>query len=325
MKNMNIVLAADDNYAVPCMVTIASLLENNDQSLCKVFVMTKGFNDANTQLFNKLQSRYPDADICIRIIDVNKLRGSIVSERFPIANFFRLLVPEILDDDKALYMDCDIIVTGDISDLYNTDLTNNVCGLVEDQACEDITLHNRIHTFTPYYNAGVLLMNLTEWRKQNVAQKLVNFMHDYPERCLYPDQDAINACYSNSIVRLNYKYNFQERWFEPQEQWLMHRDKWDAINDAKKSPAILHYTGQYKPWMAQCSHPLSKLYFKYKKFVIEENRSEEEDELRTQQEQARRADEIARKKRHRHIRRANLFTILFAVETLLILMYFIFR
>ena len=105
----------------------------------------------------------------------------------------------------------------------------------------------------------------------------------------------------------------------------MHRDKWTQIEKAKKNPVILHYTGPKKPWMAGCTHPLAKLYFKYKADLIMDGKSIEDDQLRTQQKQARMADVIARKKRHKHIRRANLFTILFLIETIAIIAYFFFR
>jgi hypothetical protein len=73
--------------------------------------------------------------------------------------------------------------------------------------------------------------------------------------------------------------------------------------------------------MPGCSHPLAKLYFKYKSFVIKEDVSVEDDIIRTRQKQAERAEEIARKKRHKHIRRANLFMILFIIETIAVICY----
>ena len=317
----HIILAADDNYAIPCMVTIASILSNNVPENCNINVLTEGFNEENTKLFEKLRQEFVGASINIVVVDKALIKGAIVTERFPISNFFRLLVPMFFDFDKALYMDCDIIVNDDISELWNTDLGDMACGIIEDQACEDITLHNRIHTFTPYYNAGVLLMNLDVWRKENISQRLVEYMKDYPERCLYPDQDAINAILVGKLMPLPYRFNFQERWYEPQQHWLMHRDKWEAIEEAKKKPAILHYTGPQKPWMEGCSHPLAMLFFKYKKFVVENDTSEEDDRIKTQQAQARDKENRERRRRHKHIRRANLFTILFAVETIAFILY----
>lgn len=314
----NIIFAADDNYAIPCIVAITSLLCNNNPTNCSIFVLTKGFNEYNTGLFEKLKKKFPETSISIICVDINKLKYAIVTERFTTAALFRLIVPDLFDFDRALYMDCDIIVNGSIDALWNTKLNGKACGMVEDQACEDITLHNRILTYTPYYNSGILLMDLNVWRKKNIKNKLIQFMRNYPERCLYPDQDAINACLADEIVSLPYIYNFQERWYEPQQYWLMHRNKWKAIENAKKSPVILHFTAPRKPWMDDCSHPLSELYTRYKQVLMDKSSTVVDTEVAQKDKEY-----IERRRMHRHIRRANLFTILFAIETIAFIIYII--
>lgn len=321
---MNLIYASDDKYAIPCMVSILSILSNNNPEECSIYILSLGLNEKNSSLLKKIQHLYPKSKISVVKLSTEKIKGAIVSERFPIAIFFRYLIPDLFDFDKALYFDCDTIVNGDIKELWQVNLDDKACGMVEDQVSDDITQHNRIRTYTSYYNSGVMLMNLDFWRKEKLCEKLMKYVAQYPERCLYPDQDAINATLVDKIVPLDYKFNFQERWYEPQQYWLMHRDKWNRIEAAKKSPVILHYTGSQKPWMAGCTHPLTKLYFKYKANLITEDKSIKDDQLLTQQKQARMADEIARKKRHKHIRRANLFTFLFLAETIAVIVYFIF-
>lgn len=322
---MNIIYASDDNYAIPCMVSILSILRNNNPEECSIYILSLGLNEKNTALLKKVQSLYPQSTISVVELSTEKIKGAIVSDRFPIAIFFRFLIPDLFDFDKALYLDCDTIVNGNIEELWQVNMDNMACGMVEDQVSDDITQHNRIRTYTSYYNSGVMMMNLDYWRKEKLCEQLMKYVIQHPERCLYPDQDAINATLADKIVPLDYKFNFQERWYEAQKYWLMHRDKWSQIEKAKKNPVILHYTGPKKPWMAGCTHPLAKLYFKYKADLIMDGKSIEDDQLRTQQKQARMADEIARKKRHKHIRRANLFTILFLIETIAIIAYFFFR
>lgn len=312
----NIIFAADDNYAEPCIVAIISLLYNNNPNDCAIYILTQGFNERNKMMFEHLNKRFPDTSINVILVDKGKLMHAITTDRFPLANFFRLIIPDIFDFEKALYLDCDIIVNGNIDTLWNINLGENACGMVEDQACEDITLHNRIMTYSPYYNAGVLLINVKKWRDDNIGNRITQFMKDHPERCLYPDQDAINACLTDDIVSLPYKYNVQERWYEPQQCWLMHRNKWEAIEEAKKSPIILHFTAPRKPWMDDCSHPLSALYTKYKQFLISKNSNISDKEVKKKDKEY-----IERKRAHKHIRRANLFTILFAIETIMFIIY----
>ena len=315
----HIILAADDNYAIPCFVTIASILSNNNPNDYAIHILTEGFNEPNMDTFQQLKTQFKGSTIETTRIDSSILKDAIVSERFPISAVFRFLVPQIFSFDKALYLDCDIIVTADISALWNIDMTNTACCMVEDQACEDITLHNRIQVFTPYYNSGVLLMNLDYWRENSIDKLLLEYMRDYPERCLYPDQDAINAKLAENIKPLDYCYNVQERWYEPKKFWLMHYNKWETIDKAKANPKILHYTGRNKPWTPACMHPLSDLFNEYKSLIIEED-SKTNLEFEKKQEMRHKAE---RKKKHKYIRRANLAFILLGIETLAFILYLV--
>lgn len=331
----HIIFASDNNYAMPCMVAIASLLCNTDYKDCDIHILTDGFSSKNCDSLNRLRNLFNGANIQLDIVKDNSLlNNAIVSTRFPVANFFRLLIPTLYDFDKALYLDCDIIVNKDISEIWNTDISDYSCAMVTDQDSEDITLHNRIKSYdSTYFNAGVLLMNLNYWRDKKIAKKIFNFMKDFPERCLYPDQDAINAVLSNSILELPYQYNVQENWFKPNDMWKVHRKRWEKIQKALCSPVIIHYTGHDKPWLKVCPHPLSTLYNKYLTLITQDNGSTDITEYKGKEcvkwlaeshEYINKVSEIERKRRHKNIRRANLFMILFAVETLAVLGYIIY-
>ncbi len=325
----HIIFASDNNYAMPCMVAMASLLYNTDSKDCDLHILTEGFNERNLTILNRIRERFCEATISLDIIDNNALlKSAITSSRFPIANFFRLLVPQIYDFKKVLYLDCDIIVNRDISPLWNTDITGYVCGMIMDQDCDDITLHNRIYSHNhTYYNAGVMLMNLELWRKDNIADKVMAFMKDFPQCCLYPDQDAINKVVGDQILELSCKYNVQENWFMPKDRWKVHQNKWIKIEDALLSPVILHYTGHDKPWSKVCPHPLKSLYHEYEQFIFSNKNDAKPIFTKAtweadSQEYLTTLESLERRKRHKHIRRANVFIILFSLETIVILVYF---
>lgn len=313
----HIILAADDNYAIPCFVTATSILSNNNPNEYAIHILTQGFNEGNIGIFRKLKAKFRNATIEITEIDNSILKDAVISERFPFSAFFRILVPSLFSFDRALYLDSDIVVTGNIGELWDIDIENKACCMVEDQACEDITLHNRIRIFTPYYNSGVLFMNLNFWREKRIDELLLEYMRNYPERCLYPDQDAINANLADYILPLDYRYNVQERWYEPKEWWLMHYNKWDAIERAKETPIIIHYTGVWKPWTEACSHPLAALFDRYKSLIIEKASKENCSFENKQREKVK----TEKRKKHKHIRRANLFAILLGIETLIFILY----
>lgn len=261
---MNIALCTDEKYSYPCGVCITSILENNKEEECNFYILTTGLKPETCRKFKYLENKYKQKIEIVKI-ENHTLNNLKASDRFPRSIYYRFLLPEILDCDKVLYLDCDIIVTAKLSKLWNTDLQGYACGVIEDQCGDDITLHNRIDNYNRYFNSGVLLMNLQYWREQHVAEKLVNFISTHPEKCLYPDQDALNSILSEQVLFLEYQYNYQELFLRNATSILLHKSKWCNLLPSNVIPTIIHYTGQTKPWHKMCRHPYASIFQEFKK------------------------------------------------------------
>ena len=250
---MNIAICTDNNYVMPCMVTIASVLQQNDD--CHVFVLTEHLSESNKSKFKTL-AEYYHQKIEVKEISSRIVSGLNESSRFPKSIYFRFLLPEILpEEDRVLYLDCDILVRENISDFYNTDLVGYACAAIEDQRGDDITIHNRIFMFSRYFNSGVLLMNLDYWRKHNVAQLFIDYLRQYPERCWFPDQDALNAVLEGKVKFMDYRYNMQGEMLSHRCYLQLSAQKWKELDEAISNPAIIHFTDINKPWYKECRHP----------------------------------------------------------------------
>ena len=256
---MNIALCTDDRYANHCAICITSILENNKLEDCHIYVMTEGLSDENLKKFHYLE-KYYKKPVEVKVIDGKIFEGLQVTGRLPQSMYFRFMLPEIINDSSVLYLDCDIIVRHSLRDLFNIDLTNYACGVVEDQCGDDVRMHNRINMFSRYFNSGVLLMNLDYWRKYDIAKKLIDYIAA-SDWLMCPDQDALNVILEGKILFLDYKYNFQEGFYHPLA-WLR-ADKWKLVECAQKDPVIVHYTAGEKPWHKDCTHPLKSDYDKY--------------------------------------------------------------
>ena len=101
------------------------------------------------------------------------------------------MIPKILPNNisKALYLDCDLIINGNISSLFTIDLNDYASGAVFDGGTDDIRTYNRLKysSGNGYFNAGVLLMNLEYWRINNVMESLFSFIKEHPERLMFWD------------------------------------------------------------------------------------------------------------------------------------------
>lgn len=260
---MNIALCTDEKYSFPCGVCITSILENNKEEECRIYILTDGLKPKTIEKFKRLKEKYRQK-IEIINIDDQLFNGLKVCNRFPKSIYYRFLLPQILNDEKVIYLDCDIIVTANLNTLWNTDISEYACGVVEDQSGDDIIIQNRIGLYKDYFNSGVLLINLNYWRKNNIAKRVAEFIHYNPDVCVYPDQDAMNCIISDQVKFLEYKYNYQELFYQPQECILLHKKKRKNLISGKYIPTIIHYTGHFKPWVKGCVHPYKDLFIKFK-------------------------------------------------------------
>lgn len=259
---MNFALSLNDKYVMPCLALATSIFENNKTSDCHIYLLTDGLTEENVSKFDRLASIY-NQQITIKKVPKELYDNLPFIKRYTFAAYNRFMIADLIDGDKVLYLDGDIIVRHDLSNLWNTPLDGYAGGVVEDQRGDNIFVHNLNKIATPYFNSGVLLINLNYWRQNNIGQKMANYLKKNADTCLYPDQDAANKILSDKVLFLDYKYNFQEDWFQPTNEWQIHFSKWDRILAAREDPAIVHYCRGLKPWFKECVHPLKHEFIRY--------------------------------------------------------------
>ena len=260
---MNIALCTDEKYSYPCGVCITSILENNKNEDCHIYILTNYLSETTLSKFQRLSETY-QRKIEIITIDDETINGLKVSTLFPKSIYYRFLLPQIIKESRVLYLDCDIIVTASLSGLWNTDISDYACAAVEDQASDDITIKNRIGIYGDYFNSGVLLMNLDYWRKNNTASTLIDFIYENPGICEFPDQDALNIVLQGKVFFLEYQYNYQEIFYWDKSRLYLHKKKWSKLLPENILPTIIHYSTSSKPSNKGCTHPLKNEFIKYK-------------------------------------------------------------
>lgn len=258
-------LCADENFAMPCGVCITSIFESNKDHKIRVHILTDGFSDESVKRFNRTAERYNQI-VKIYTIDSQEIDSlPIHIDRYSVMTYARFMFPTTLSKDvtKLIYLDCDIIVAGDIVALWNTDITNYACACTPDVCANDIRVYNRLEKYDfTYVNAGVLIFNLLEWRKNNIRLKCVEFLNTYPERCLLQDQDAINAVLYNNIKHIDIKYNVTTLHINNNNdlynQICIHKRFWQSIESARENPIIIHYATCIKPWHKEYMYPIKE-------------------------------------------------------------------
>lgn len=263
MQKFNVVLAADNGYVQHLVATISSMLENTQHAQSIIInIIDGGISEPNKDFLSQLTDRY-SARIQFLKIKRELLKDVVVNGHITEATYYRILIPALFDDaiEKVIYLDCDLLVRQDIYELWNTDIGDCAIGAVR---VNEYNRHEQlgISNDSKYFNAGVLLINLTKWRKSKVAEQVLQFITKYPERLKMWDQDALNAVLCNDWQEIDYIWNLRSQVFN-----LSYKEagfeSMVAFEDAKNNPAIVHFTTASKPWHYLNNHPYKEEYFKY--------------------------------------------------------------
>lgn len=257
--NMPIFLCADNNFVLPAYITLYSLLMNNRGSKkIDIYLLTSGDVEENCiSLFKDLEERYDFISVTVMNM-LDRFKGVYIKHPWiTTATMYRLLIPKIARDlniGKCIYLDSDIVVEGDISELFDVELKGFCVGAVKETAisCDtDLELREllEISNLRDYINAGVLLFNIEEIERNGLCEKLevAGYGKEYPHN----DQDAINAIFHHRIKVLPMRFN-AINWYLYDGR-LVTENEYGKVNilEARRNPLIIHYIGISKPWASR--------------------------------------------------------------------------
>ncbi len=239
-REIPIFFSTDDNYIPYLDVAIASLIKNASREYnYRIIVLNTGLEAENVKLVKQKER----AGFLIDFVDVSQRLKGILHRfknvyHFSIVTYYRLFIASLFPEyDKILYLDCDLIVKGDISELYNTELGENILGAVPDQyvrATDEFRAYAKKAVGVDpdtYFNAGVLVISLDRFRKNGIEGKFVKLITEYDFDLLDPDQAYLNyLCFKKTLI-------LSEGW---------NKSPTELPFSEKKN--IVHYNLYKKPW-----------------------------------------------------------------------------
>ena len=259
-----VVFAADNNY-VPMLTTTvySTLLNASKEYFYDVVVLHRDIAGDNQSTMQRFFGQFDN--MSLRFCDVSEyvLRHDLSTNNphISVETYYRFLIQEILPDyDKVLYLDSDLIVQGDISELYGVDLGNNLLAAAHDiDFLGNLNMKNgKRLTYAKkvlgmrnpynYFQAGVLVLNTAEMRELYSIETWLDYASD--DRFIYNDQDVLNAHCEGRVTWLDYDWNVMIDCnnrianvfsFAPASSF-------DAFNDSRNHEKIIHYAGFEKPW-----------------------------------------------------------------------------
>lgn len=255
----NIVCVADEGYVQHAAVMLSSLFETNSEKSFCIYFMTYTLSGKSKNSLNSLCNAHNSQIIFIE--DNYEIIKDFKVGQWNTIMYLKLLVPQYLpkDVERYLFLDVDMIINSDITELYHYDLGNNIIA-----ACEDIPdciIHKKrlnLPNDSTYINSGVIVVDLKAWRAKGedwiecMNRKEVDFIND---------QDVIATYFENEIKVLPIKWNMVTFYYmrKPKifEKYLA------TLEYDKKNPCIIHFPCPIKPWFKDCKHPYAHMYRKH--------------------------------------------------------------
>lgn len=238
MKTVNLFFSCDDTYLPFLAVTLTSIRENRDKSRRYVVrILNTGLTPENRQRLQTLaEENFLLEPVDISLTVERFARQLHTRDYYSKSTYYRLFIPELFPElDKALYLDCDIVVTGDISRLFDRELGSDLVGAVPDSmviAIKPLSQYARKRLQVRpenYFNAGVLLMNLEQMRKIRFTDTFLRLLQTVTFR-VAQDQDYLNVLCKGRVTYLGFEWNTMPG---------------SIRTDA---PRLIHYNLDCKPW-----------------------------------------------------------------------------
>lgn len=260
---MNIILSADEAYARYGAVVMASVIANAvDPGLIRFFMLTPSMS-GKTKSSLRSSVEGAGAELDIIDIDAQALKG-FKAGRFGTAALLRLLMHCYLPDDckRVIYLDCDVLVRSDLTDLWSMPLNGYPAAAAMDLCSPNIAWKRK--SPEDYFNSGVMVIDLMEWRNQRVGERALACLEQEGDHFRYPDQDALNQVLEGGWYRLSPEWNFQPTAYAAVEKRYSHLVTYlPAIEAAIRHPRVVHFIGAVKPWHALCAHPFQQDFIAY--------------------------------------------------------------
>ncbi|MBO4563960.1 MAG: hypothetical protein J5720_00835 [Bacteroidaceae bacterium] len=271
----------NDFFAREAGISLVGFFENNlDYEPEEVFFLDYGIHAINKQKLESIAAHYGRR---ITYLKAKSITAQMKREfphlkawRGTMAPNAKAFVDIIMPDyvHRLLFVDADTVVAGSVRELNHLDMGGAALGVVpaalkkEELAKKSVKLEsgNKI-----YFNSGVLLYDLDNWRRENCHQMILDMLQK-KINLDWPDQNLLNNAIPERIIKcLPLKFNYLTHYYHPkQELYMLHRChvySEQEIQEAIHHPAIIHYLGGWvmsRPWYEGCRSTHSEEYLRYK-------------------------------------------------------------
>lgn len=271
---LHLAYASDENFCPQLSASLASVLASNrGEALC-VHLLSL---DISGRSLRRLKQQLASAGCELRLYPVAELSAKLKREiptmdtgRFSVATLARLFLSSLLpaDLERVLYLDADTVVLGPLRPLYELKLAGRLAA-----AAPEPTIYPQVRrllglgAMEPYFNAGVLLLNLERWRQEETESACLRYYARMGGCLPFNDQDILNYVLRGRIRALPQRFNFFSNYYYFRYSMLCGKAPWypaleseAAYRHARRAPVLVHFAGAERPWIAGSFNPYRGCY-----------------------------------------------------------------
>lgn len=251
---MNVLVTVSENYCGYMLTMLKSLFQHN-KCRVTVYLMHSRISDAMLEKVRQYIEGKGHVFEPVRV-GADMFDDAPVNMHFTKEMYYRLLASRMLpeSEDRVLYLDPDILIRGSVEEFYNLPFDGKMLiampdpPQINDPKCPDNRPHWQrlgIPEDSTYVNSGVLLLNLKRMREQNFdVSGIFEIINEKSGDLIYPDQDAINVYFRDSMKIWNNLYNYNPGLLANEVV------KWGLSKKYRRreNPIIVHFMGPVKPW-----------------------------------------------------------------------------
>ena len=255
--DVHLLCCANTAYAAPLAVMLKSVeLSLSPRRQAWIYIFYRGMEEkAKRRVAQTLDPRqmkirwFPVEEQILHRFEGNGHAGK--------ETYLRLWAPDFLPTNlhRVIYLDVDLVVLRDIGELWDSSTDAIALHAVREVGNPFVSSQRGVFNYrdlglpsdAPYFNAGVLVMNLALWRSQNIKESVVSYLLQHGPRVHSWDQGALNACLCGQWRALDFRWNQTASVSDP-DAWRKlgySQKEYRAIRD---NPFIVHFTGEAKPW-----------------------------------------------------------------------------
>ena len=255
---MNIASASDERYLPGLLVTWGSILASSSSAYIHFYLLHDGLSDELIDGFeSRLRKHRSGFKLTALLISTDSMVG--LPEFFfdSRMTYARLLLPSLIDVDRVIYIDVDLLCLRGVDEVWSHELNNQPIGVVEEyeytgvdfEVIQKYSKNSKAHR---YFNGGLLLLDLVKIRAEGSFTRCFEVLEKSTDLCKYYDQSALNAVFACRCSYMNTNLNFQLH-----DSRICSVEQLDRLVEGECN---IHYITSFKPWIAPSSLMTHRLF-----------------------------------------------------------------